>query len=78
MHVRMSVVCIYYVGEYNHSFISCRNVKCDGLLAVRRLGAFHPEVLAPQFHVIVLSTLTEVHTYIYLYVNISINKMIIQ
>ena len=40
-----------------------RNAKCGGLLAVRRLGAFHPEVLAPQFHVMVLSVLEEVSVY---------------
>jgi len=38
-----------------------RNAKCDGLLIVRRLGAFHPEVLAPQFHVMVLNVLEEVY-----------------
>ena len=45
-------VCTYLLicrveDEYKHSLISCRNAKCDGLLTVRRLGAFHPEVLAP-------------------------------
>ena len=33
-------------------FISCRNAKCDGLLTIRRLGAFHPAVLTSQLHVI--------------------------
>ena len=40
--------------------ISCRNAKCDGLLTIRRLGVFHPEVLATQLHVIIHSILTEV------------------
>lgn len=34
--------------------------KCDGLLAVRRLAMFHPEVLGPQLHTVILSVQKEV------------------
>ena len=52
----------YYMQQFVFLFISCRNAKCDGLLTIRRLGAFHPEVLAPQLHAIILSILTEVRS----------------
>ena len=36
------------------------NGKCDGLLAVRRVAMFHPEVLGPQLHNTVLAVQQEV------------------
>ena len=36
------------------------NVKCDGLLTVRRLAMYHPDVLTPHLHTVVIAAEKEV------------------